>query len=223
MLSRGCSSLAMSSSRGLLTVALRPVLTGGCAPFLSAKTIEDLHSYHAHLTEVVNAHQAAVPETRAVRLIHALQADKTESGIRTLQAACQWWNIAFFLRQLRAEAADLPTEPKLAAAATEKRAAEVGLPWAELRDEFEATALAHLGSGFVWVVWRPREQKFRVSATQNSDTPLLQGDVPVLALDMWEHARLNDYGEDRQSFVSNFSRCIDWDFVKSIVALRNKA
>jgi len=76
-------------------------------------------------------------------------------------------------------------------------------------------AMSHFGSGWVWLVWEGRTEKFNVIATPNADTVLtVQGVTPLLTLDVWEHAYYADYENEKLKFVTNFAKAIDWDWAE---------
>ena len=57
------------------------------------------------------------------------------------------------------------------------------------KQAFTLAALEVFGSGWAWLVYDVREKGLRITATSNQDTPAMQeGMVPLLALDVWEHA-----------------------------------
>jgi Fe-Mn family superoxide dismutase len=77
------------------------------------------------------------------------------------------------------------------------------------RDLKEA-ASAHFGSGWLWLVWR--EGTVEIVTTSNAGTPLVRGDVPLLALDLWEHAYYLDHQNRRSAYVSTFlEELVNWD------------
>src|SRR3989338_2027127 len=55
------------------------------------------------------------------------------------------------------------------------------------RTQFSAAAVSHFGSGWAWLV-RTAMGKLEVYSLPNQDSPYLNGDTPILGLDVWEHA-----------------------------------
>jgi len=49
--------------------------------------------------------------------------------------------------------------------------------------------------------------------TKDAETPLGTGSVPLLTLDVWEHAYYIDHRNDRQDFIEGFWNHINWEFV----------
>ena len=79
-----------------------------------------------------------------------------------------------------------------------------------VRDFREAASL-HFGSGWLWLVLRAGAVE--IVTTSNAGTPLVRGDVALLALDLWEHAYYLDHQNRRSAYVSAFlEELVDWDF-----------
>jgi Fe-Mn family superoxide dismutase len=70
-------------------------------------------------------------------------------------------------------------------------------------------ARAVIGGGWLWVTWRGG--RIHVISTGMTDSPILYGHVPLLAIDLCAHAYYLDYYCDRASYVSAcLTRLIDW-------------
>ena len=82
------------------------------------------------------------------------------------------------------------------------------------RDEFVATANGLAGgSGWVLLVYVPRDRRLiNQCAADHSQT--LAGSIPILALDMYEHAYHIDFGANAQAYMDAFIRNIDWNAVQ---------
>ena len=77
--------------------------------------------------------------------------------------------------------------------------------------EFKEAAAAHFGSGWLWLVWRAGA--LEITTTSNAGTPLVRGDVALLALDLWEHAYYLDHQNRRSAYVASFlEELVDWEF-----------
>jgi len=83
------------------------------------------------------------------------------------------------------------------------------------RDEFIAMANALAGgSGWVLLVYVPRDRRLiNQYAADHSQT--LAGGIPILALDMYEHAYHIDFGANAKAYVDAFMRNIDWSAVQA--------
>ena len=77
------------------------------------------------------------------------------------------------------------------------------------KDEFSNAAAALFGSGWAWLV--SDRGKLEIVTTSNQDSPLSQGKVPVLGLDVWEHAYYLKYQSRRAEYIDAFFNVINWD------------
>jgi len=91
-------------------------------------------------------------------------------------------------------------------------------------EEFSKAALGRFGSGWAWLCL-DTSQRLVVTSTPNQDSPLMQGDTPLLGLDVWEHAYYLKYQNRRADYVEAFFNVIDWDAVTTRYreALRREA
>ncbi len=75
---------------------------------------------------------------------------------------------------------------------------------------FSNAAKTRFGSGWAWLVL-DENKKLQVYSTANQDSPYLQGHVPVLGLDVWEHAYYLRYQNRRPDYVTAFWTVVNWD------------
>ena len=76
------------------------------------------------------------------------------------------------------------------------------------KNEFTQTALNHFGSGWVWLV-EDAKNALKLYSTPNQDSPYLTGNMPLLALDIWEHAYYLKYQNRKSEYINNW-----WNVVK---------
>ncbi len=101
---------------------------------------------------------------------------------------------------------DVPMPDALTAALTESFGSTE-----EFQQRFSAAAAGVFGSGWAWLV--VRDGKLDIVATQNQDCPLSQGLVPVLGIDVWEHAYYLKYRNRRADYIAAFFHVINWENV----------
>ncbi|MCE9556633.1 MAG: Fe-Mn family superoxide dismutase, partial [Planctomycetes bacterium] len=68
------------------------------------------------------------------------------------------------------------------------------------------------GSGWGWLSV-DKNGKLLVESTPNQDSPLMHGNVPILGIDVWEHAYYLHYQNRRPDYISAFFNVINWDEV----------
>jgi Fe-Mn family superoxide dismutase len=84
--------------------------------------------------------------------------------------------------------------------------------WDKVRADLVAAGLARFGSGWAWLVLDGN--KGTISSTPNAETPLTTAAVPLLTVDVWEHAYYIDHRNNRKGFLEAFcDKLVNWDFV----------
>ena len=79
------------------------------------------------------------------------------------------------------------------------------------KEQFAAAAMTRFGSGWAWLVWDGTG--LAVKSTPNQDSPIMDGDVPLVGLDVWEHAYYLNYQNRRADYVAAFWNVVNWDEV----------
>lgn len=81
------------------------------------------------------------------------------------------------------------------------------------KDAFTKAALGRFGSGWAWLSVTP-EKKLVVENTLNQDSPISNGNTPVLGLDVWEHAYYLKFQNKRPDYIAEFFNVINWEDVE---------
>ncbi len=82
----------------------------------------------------------------------------------------------------------------------------------EFKKQMKAAAMATFGSGWAWLV-KTKEDEFEIISKPNQDTPLADGFIPVLTLDVWEHAYYLQYQNLRGDYIDKWFDVVDWEKV----------
>ncbi|OGJ64084.1 superoxide dismutase [Candidatus Peribacteria bacterium RIFCSPHIGHO2_12_FULL_54_10] len=81
----------------------------------------------------------------------------------------------------------------------------------DFQKQFTDAALGRFGSGWAWLVV---DSPLAVLSTPNQDSPLLEGRIPLLGLDVWEHAYYLKYQNRRPDYVTAFWQIVNWGEVE---------
>ncbi|OSB12439.1 superoxide dismutase [Paraclostridium bifermentans] len=84
-----------------------------------------------------------------------------------------------------------------------------------LKDELSKKAIAQFGSGYASLLM-DRNKNLFIKSTSNQDTNLQDGLVPILTIDVWEHAYYLKYQNLRADYVNNIWNIIDWKKVSNL-------
>ena len=83
--------------------------------------------------------------------------------------------------------------------------------------QFTAAALGQFGSGWAWLV--VEGGRLKVTSTGNADLPQKHGQIPLLTIDVWEHAYYPSFRNLRPLYVEAFlANLVNWDFASENLA-----
>jgi len=183
-------------------------------PVISAKTLSFHHGKH-HKTYVETANKmiagTELADLPLEQIVRACAGKPDRAGI--FNNAAQAWNHDFYWRSLAPRGG--------------------GAPPAELKQRIEASfgdvatctrelanaATTQFGSGWAWLV--ADGDKLKVVKTGNAEVPYTQGLVPLLTIDVWEHAYYLDYQNRRVDYVNALiEKLLNWPFAAENLAKR---
>lgn len=89
----------------------------------------------------------------------------------------------------------------------------------QFKTDFAKAAATQFGSGWAWLCVH-KGGKLEVCATANQDNPLMPGisceGIPILGIDVWEHAYYLNYQNRRPDYINAFFNVIDWNKVSEL-------
>ena len=194
---------------------LLPYALEALEPHVSRKTLAVHHGNH---------HAAYVDKTRALVQRTPLEAASLEEIVRSqadkpgplFNAAAQAWNHAFLWHSMRPNGGGDATGP------VAKRIEKDFGSHNAFRQQFVKAATEQFASGWAWLVLDG--DKLRIVATSNAATPLIGSQVPLLTLDVWEHAYYLDYQHRRLDYVTAYlAHLVNWEFANANLVGERKA
>lgn len=81
------------------------------------------------------------------------------------------------------------------------------------KDTFKNYSLSIQGSGWCWLVFNQTFNKIEIVTTKNQDSPWSINKIPLLGLDVWEHAYYLKYQNRRDEYISSWWNVVNWDYV----------
>jgi Fe-Mn family superoxide dismutase len=125
---------------------------------------------------------------------------------KVFNLAAQAWNHDFYWRSMSPEGGGRP-EGRLAAAIERDYGS-----FDELRKRLITAATGQFGSGWAWLAC-DHGGKLRVLSTHDAGNPITDDLVPLLTIDVWEHAYYLDYQNERKRYVEScLDHLVDWSF-----------
>jgi Fe-Mn family superoxide dismutase len=90
---------------------------------------------------------------------------------------------------------------------------------AELKAAVNDAGVKRFGSGWTWLVWDGTG--LAVKSTPNQDSPVMESDVPLLGIDVWEHAYYLSYQNRRPDYLAAWWNVVDWGAVAAKFEVAN--
>ena len=82
-------------------------------------------------------------------------------------------------------------------------------------ESFQKESKKLVGSGYTFLVIK-KDGDIDILNLSNQDTPYSYGMIPIMALDLWEHAYYLDYKNDRNLYIHNFFQIVDFDYISNL-------
>ena len=181
-------------------------------PHIDARTMEIHHGKH-HQTYINNLNAALEGNNAlAEKPVNELIADLSQipEGIRgaVRNNGGGHSNHTFFWEVISPSGGGIPPGP-LGEAITSAFGS-----FDSFKDAFTKAALTRFGSGWAWLI--KSGESVQVTSTPNQDSPLMEGiadhtGLPLIGLDVWEHAYYLNYQNRRPDYISAFWNVVDWD------------
>jgi Fe-Mn family superoxide dismutase len=76
----------------------------------------------------------------------------------------------------------------------------------QFKEQFAAAGMGRFGSGWAWLL-----KDVEIVSTPNQNSPLMEGKVPILGLDVWEHAYYLNYQNRRPDYIKGWWNVVNWE------------
>jgi Fe-Mn family superoxide dismutase len=205
----GCGGRSESEAKQLIPPPELPFEPDALEPIISEETVlVHFGKHHAGYVEKANrlVHDQRMEGMSLEQIIRKAHDPDLFEQNALFNNVAQAYNHAFYWNSLKPGGGGPPTGTVM-----ERIEADFG-SYEKFREAFEAAAAGRFASGWVWLVYS--EGALSVVQTANADTPLTMGLVPLLTIDVWEHAYYLDYQNRRAEYVSAcLDSLVNWDFV----------
>jgi len=81
----------------------------------------------------------------------------------------------------------------------------------EFKKLFSNAAATLFGSGWAWLVYNPEKKELEIFQSKNQDSPISFNLIPIIGLDIWEHAYYLKYQNKRPDYIEAFWHVINWE------------
>jgi Fe-Mn family superoxide dismutase len=182
-------------------------------PVIDATTMRVHHGkHHKKYADSMNEILDKNPGMKSKTLVELLQNPgklSEEDKTKFLNNAGGHFNHTFFWRSMTPEMNQKPID-KL----EEDINKQFG-SFDKFKKEFIETGVKHFGSGWVWLC--VDNGKLKIQGFANQSNPYIEKcGVPVLGCDVWEHSYYLKYQNNREKYLTNWFKVIDWSFVSNL-------
>ncbi len=194
----------------MFTLPSLPYAYDALTPYIDAKTME-IHLTKHHQAYVNNLNKAleSYPQLQTLTVEQLLQQLNTLP--ETIQAAIRnngggHFNHSLFWQMMTPKS-------KMVSGLLMQEINKKFENFAKFQELFNAAAASRFGSGWAWLVLN-KQGDFQIYSTANQDATIMQGDTPILGLDVWEHAYYLHYQNRRPEYIQAWWSVVNWEFAE---------
>lgn len=201
-----------TTSAGEFTLPELPYAEDALEPYIDKMTMNIHHGKHhagyvKKLNKALQGHPLAGKDLDSI--VTSVSEDDADTGVRNNGGG--HYNHSLFWKIMKPGGGEAPTGD-LAKAIDEAFGS-----YDAFKEEFAKAAATRFGSGWAWLAL-DKDGKLFVSSTPNQDNPMMlkiveKPGIPVLGIDVWEHAYYLHYQNRRKEYIDNFFKIINWEGV----------
>ena len=189
-----------------LELAPLPYPLDALAPHISERTMSFHYGRH-HAGYVANLNKMLAGTDQDSASLAEIVAS-ADAGSALFNNAAQTWNHTFYWHSMSPGSLEPPEGELLRALQQSFGSLDA------FNAEFAAAAVTNFGSGWTWLV--ADGDGLRIVSTDDADTPLRHGLLPLVTIDVWEHAYYLDYQNARPAYVDAFvEHLLNWEFAST--------
>jgi len=185
-----------------------PYAMNALEPHISAETLEYHYGKH-HATYVTNLNKLIAGTEFENKSLEDIIKTAPAGGV--FNNAAQVWNHSFYWNCMSPNGGGEPGA-ELADAIDSAFGSFV-----EFKEKLSTAAATNFGSGWSWLV-KQADGSLGIMSTSNAGCPLSEDVLPLLTIDVWEHAYYIDYRNARPKYIEAFWNLVNWDFVAANLA-----
>ncbi len=186
------------------TLPKLPYAYDALQPYLSKETLEYHHDKH-HKTYVETANELLKDSGLEGKSLEQVVTLSHRKNVALFNNAAQHFNHVEYWKSMK------PGGGGKIPGSIEKALIESFGSIDKMKDELTKAATGQFGSGWAWLSLK--DGKISVVKTGNAENPLIQGAVPLLAIDVWEHGYYIDYRNKRPDYIKAFMESlVNWDY-----------
>jgi Fe-Mn family superoxide dismutase len=195
----------MATTQSAIALPELPYARNALEPLMSRETLD--YHYGKHHKGYVDKLNSMISGTEFQGA--PLEELVAQSAGTLFDNAAQVWNHNFFWKCL---------SPQRKKPGTQLSKALESLGGLEaFQAQFDKAAIDLFGSGWTWLI-KDTGGALKIVTSSNANTPAREGQIALLACDVWEHAYYIDHRNDRGAYLKQFWPLVNWDFVTANLA-----
>ncbi len=194
----------------MFTLPPLPYAKNALEPHITAHTLSFHYDKH-HQTYVTNLNNLIANTDFAELSLDDIIQKTAQSPAHTsiFNNAAQVWNHTFYWESMTPNGGGAPT-----GALNDAITRDFG-SFEAFRDTFKQAALTQFGSGWAWLVLT-QDKTLKIVKTSNAECPTTLSMIPLITIDVWEHAYYLDFQNRRADYTDTFlAALINWRFAES--------